>query len=159
MGKGSRLARSFFLGVLLLLHLMPDARSTSRIYSTIEQLINRSDVIALVTVGATGDENPRRPFHDARAAKVQQILKGELSEPLVIQHGSGRDDTLFQQGPGEYLVFLKRRDSLLVPTDGWPSSKFVSEGMVQGWCDSQRHDGPSAPLSRVVAEIESGTPR
>jgi hypothetical protein len=155
MRKGSRPAWNLFLGGLLLFHLIPDAHSTSRIYSTLEQLINRSDGIAVVTVGEADDATASRPFHDARTAKIQQILKGELSEPLVIQHGSGHDDVLFQQGAGEYLVFLKRKDSLFVPTDGWPSSKFVSGGQVQGWSNSHRWEEKPSPLTGVIAEIRS----
>lgn len=155
MRKGSRPAWRLFLGGLLLLCFIPDAHSTSRIYSTLEKLIERSDAIALVTVGEADDATARRPFQRARTAKVQQIVKGERTETLVIQHGSGLDDALFQQGPGEYLVFLKRKDTLFVPTDGWPSSKFVSDEKVQGWSDSHRWDEKASPLPEVIAEIRS----
>jgi hypothetical protein len=157
MKKGSRPAWSHFLGGLLLLHFIPDAHSTSRIYSTLEQLIERSDGIAVVTVGEADDATASRPFHDARTAKIQQVLKGQLVEPLVIQHGSGHDDVLFQQGAGEYLVFLKRKGSLFVPADGWPSSKFVSDGKVRGWSNSHRWEEKSSPLTNVIAEIRRFT--
>lgn len=153
---------SSILIFLAILALNPLVLATSRIYSTLDQLTASSDAIAVVLIDKPNEESTikrskTQPFGYATAAGIQKIIKGSISGPLLIHHMSGLDDCLFQQGPGEYLVFLKRQDDKYVPTDGWPSSKPIREGYVIGWSDSQSwsvKDSLENALKQIQQEID-----
>lgn len=134
--------------------------ATSRIYSTIDQLITSSDVIAVVSIEKSNDasmikRSKTQPFGLASSARIQSMIKGNISEPILINHMSGRDDCLFQQGSGEYLVFLKRQGDKYVPTDGWPSSKHIVDKQVEGWSDMHRFGKEFERLQTVIEYIKT----
>jgi len=136
----------------------PIVLATSRIYSTLDQLIAASDAIAVVVIDRPNEESiikrsKMQPFGYASAVRIQKTIKGHLSETLLIHHMSGLDDCLFQQGPGEYLVFLKRKDDKYIPCDGWPSSKPIQKGYVIGWSDSQSWSAQDS-LENALKQIQ-----
>ncbi len=151
---------SIIAAILSLLAFTPLALATSRIYSTIDQIIASSDIIAVITVDKSNQESrimrtKTQPFGYATAARIQKIIKGNISEPFLIHHASARDDSLFQQGTGDYLVFLKRQDDKFVPTDGWPSSKQILEKKVSGWSDMHRFGKEFEHLETVIEYIKT----
>jgi hypothetical protein len=146
--------------VAFLVSLMPLALATSRIYSTIDQLIASSDIIAVVTVDKSNEESlikrsKSQPFGFASSARIQNTIKGNISDPFLIHHMSGLDDCLFQQGPGDYLVFLRRQGDKYIPSDGWPSSKRIVEKQVAGWSDMRRFEKDSVLLQTVIEYIKT----
>ena len=151
---------SIITAYLVAVSLSPIALATSRIYSTIDQLIVSSDIVAIVTIEKTNEESmvkrsKTQPFGFANSARIQKIIKGSISEPFLIHHMSGRDDCLFQQGSGEYLVFLKQQGDKYIPTDGWPSSKQISDQKVSGWSDMHRFGKDYEQLQTVIEYIKT----
>ncbi len=151
------------LGIIALLFhfaIASSALATSRIYSGIDQLISTSDVIALVSIDESNEESMMKrskipPFGVPSPVRILKALKGEVSGTVVIHHMFGLDDSLFQQGPGEYLVFLKRKGKQYVPTDGWPSSKHIVDQQVAGWSDRHRFGEDFARLQTVIEYINA----
>ncbi len=142
------------MAILLAIAITPIASATSRIYPKLDQYVAASDVIAIVTVKKTNKESiinrtETQPYGYRTTALVQKTFKGDVSGSLSISHMSTLDDALFQQGPGDYLVFLKRQDDHYVPADGWPSSKPIKDGFVIGWSDSQ-----SWSVKHALQEVE-----
>lgn len=145
---------------LAIVALTPITLATSRIYSTIDQLIASSDVIAVVTVDKSNEESmikrsKTQPFGFASSARIQNTIKGDISEPFLIHHMSALDDCLFQQGSGDYLVFLKRQGDKYVPTDGWPSSKQITGKKVSGWSDMHRFGKDYEELQTAIEYIKT----
>jgi hypothetical protein len=68
---------------------------------------------------------------------------------------SGLDDCLFQQGSGDYLVFLKRQGDKYIPTDGWPSSKKISDKKVSGWSDMHQFEKDYEDLQTAIEYIKT----
>ena len=151
---------SFLPAFLISLFFVPPAFATSRVYSTIDQLITSSDLIAVVMIKEPNEASriertKEQPFGFANSAQILRQIKGDIAKPLVIHHMSGLDDCLFQQGPGEYLVFLKQKGDKFIPTDGWPSSKQIVDKKVSGWSDMQRFGKEVEQLETVIEYIKT----
>lgn len=156
-------ALSVIAAAFSLLAFQAAAHATSRSYPKLDQYIADSDAIALVEIAKPNEESAvtrskEQPFGFASEAKALRTLKGELPKSFLIHHMSSLDDCLFQQGPGDYLVFIKRRGELYVPTDAWPSSKPIKDGYVIGWSDSQSWSVKHS-LDEVVKRIEAAYPK
>jgi len=138
------------------------SRTASRSYLSLERLISDSDVVAIVEVSDPGGGTPElkrekfAPGPRAASARVSQAMKGKPPGVVSIFHATGRDDALFQQGPGQYLVFLRKADDGYIPTDGWPSSKPIRDGYVVGWSDSHSWSVKDS-LADAVAKIRSAS--
>jgi hypothetical protein len=139
------------------------AMATTRIYQSLEELTASSTAIAIVQVSDESDTAIRRsaeemraisPYRFATSAKVVKALKGKLPSEITVFHMRGLNDCLFQQGSGDYLVFLTLRKDRLTPTDGWPSSKFIKEDHVTGW--NETHSWNAAPVARdrVILDLK-----
>jgi hypothetical protein len=139
------------------------AMATTRIYQSLEKLAASSTAIAVVHVSMESDAAIRRtaeemraitPYRYATGAKVVETLKGRLPSQITVFHMSGRDDCLFQQGSGDYLVFLTLRKDRLIPTDGWPSSKFIKDDRVTGWNGAHSWNAAPVALDRVLLDLK-----
>lgn len=145
---------------LVLLLGIPSVLATSRIYGPIDQLITRSDFIAVVVVDKSNQDSMVKPqvaqgFECASQARVETVIKGDPVESVLIHHMSGRDDALFQQGPGSYLVFLNKHNDVYFPTDGWPSSKNIVNKQVAGWSDIHRFNEDYENLETAIEYIKA----
>jgi len=132
----------FILAVLILLNFTEFTQADHQDI-TLNQLIVSSDIIAVVTIGKPNQECiNKRPkaqhFSYATPAKSVNSIKGYAPETLLIFHGSSFEDQLFENGIGNYLVFLKWKRDKWVPTDAGNSSKYIKQGKVLGWSSSHQ---------------------
>lgn len=136
-----------------------DVSGTSRIYQPLNKFIEASDVIAVVETREVEqrkmqDSSGNSEYSYTTEVVVKQVLKGEVSETLRVFHGKERDDVLFQQEAGLYLVFLTKNADGYTPFDGWPSSKHIKEEKVFGWKHHPYYwQDAGTPLQRVIEEI------
>ncbi len=136
------------------------SNANSRFYPGLDKFIVGADIVAIVEVGPRdsnwGYRNPdlKARYRQLTEAKIKQLLKGTTPSNITILHGKELDDSLFVQGQGIYLVFLKHTSDGFVPCDGWPSSKEIKDNRVLGWTTHPyyRHDS-GTPLEQVLSEI------
>jgi len=128
-----------------------------RVFGSIGKYIAEADLIAIVEVSGTvyGGKTPalKGGAYDCKTtAKIIRVLKSNDAGEIVVFHRSLPAEHLFRDGPGEYLVFLKRTDGGYVATDGWPSSKPIRDASVIGWSDSHSLSVKSS-LESSLSEI------
>jgi len=128
-----------------------------RVFGSIGKYIAEADLIAIVEVNSTvyGGKTTalKGGTYDCKTtAIIVSVLKGDVAGEIVVFHRSLPDEHLFPDGPGEYLVFLKRTDGGYVATDGWPSSKPIRDASVIGWSDSHSLSVKSS-LESALSEI------
>jgi hypothetical protein len=148
---------ALFAVILFTVH---SSNANTRFYRGLDKFIVGSDVVAIVEVGPRdsnwGYRNPdiKARYRQLTEAKIKQLLKGTTPSNITILHGKELDDSLFGQGQGLYLVFLKHTLDGFVPFDGWPSSKEIKGDRVFGWRTHPyyRHDS-GTPLEQVLSEI------
>ena len=132
----------FILVVLILLNFIKVTQADHQDI-TLDQLIVSSDIIAVVTIDKPNKEcinkQPKpQHFSYATPAKSLSSIKKYAGESLLIFHGSSFEDQLFENGIGDYLVFLKWKRDKWIPTDAGNSSKYIKQGKVSGWSSSHR---------------------
>ena len=148
--------RTFIVILFVLVCLLLPLQAASLVYGTLDQFIASSDLIALVLVGEGKLDFPSAKSTSGRQtqAKIIRVFKGEAGEEILIRHSISLDDSLFQQGAGQYLVFLRCDKDLFIPTKGWPSSKPLRGQDVLGWSDSHSWQ-ESKPLDQVIPILGS----
>ena len=145
--------------IILVLLLIAQVARADLEFKTLDQLIAASDIIAVVTIDKSNRESMIQPsktqhFCNATPAGVQNSIKGKTSETILIHHGSYFEDTLFEYGIGDYLVFLKWKRDKWIPTDGGNSSKYIKQGKVSGWSSSNRPED-SEQLQTAIEYIRT----
>ena len=130
---------------------------------TVEDLARSSSAIVTGTVGdLTGVEQNRRVF-TLVTVSIEQVLKGELAEPVITlkENGgivAGKQEIIFGAPsfrPGEYvLLFLTRRPDGSLQTNQLAQGKFGIENDAVGVPRAGQHFGPGS----MIVIPPGGTP-
>ena len=129
--------------LIIFLSFIAYSKADSVIYLPSDSMAQKSDAIAIVTVGLPergkfignrmfpmDSKATRKTFYRRSAADVDEIIKGKLPQKIFVFDSSGHWDVLFQEGPGKYLLFLRGKPDFMTGTNGWFSSRFIKDSSV-----------------------------
>jgi hypothetical protein len=140
------------VGILSLWILTPFADAVPPPAPTRAELVNHSDVIAIVTVTNVTGRTYRDNGEQLRGfAHVERVLKGAASGRVVLAYNepsisiSCRPPSLFE---GRFLVFLKKRGDVFWRTDDWYGQHRIATNHVRWELQHPQE------LSAAIREIE-----
>lgn len=129
-----RFRLSAILGLLLLV-VVPLAVSKAY-FATKEEMIQGAEAIAVVNITAvekTETKGRHWTYSQAAKATVEQTLKGELPEHVMLYGGENFICARTSYQPGRVLVFLRRDEGLWVGSNWQHSVRPVDAKGMLGW--------------------------
>ena len=146
------------LTLALLLFAFGHHVSAKAYFETKEQMIERAEVIAIITVSDVRDSDDKGQtwiYRKSATARTETVLKGSLPDEFRIH---GNETFICAQCPlieGRQLVFLKK-DKDLWTGSNWHLSFRPITGSDVAWykSDEDRYNMAPTPLEKVLAEIK-----
>ena len=161
MRKMKQVWRRGFLGVLSIWILAPFADAVPPPPPTRADLVNRSDLIAIVTVTKVSGRKVRKgksEFQELNArANVERVLKGAADKQVVLAYDEWvgsvvcRPPSLYE---GKFLIFLKRQGTFFTRTDDWHGQHSITTNHVR-W-EIQHPQELSAAIREIEEIVKKG---
>lgn len=122
------------------------------------EMINRSEIIAVVTILKVEPTKKKRDgwtYSEAASAKVEQVLKGDLPPKVVLYGGEDFICAQVHYKPGRHLVFLRHDKDLIIGVNWHLGVREIKNGKLEWFIDDKSLELKSAALSNVLAEVSS----
>ena len=155
MRKMKQVRRCGLISILSVWMLAPFADAVPPPPPTRGDLVNRSDVIAIVTVTKVSGRKVRNGKSEVEQlsalANVERVFKGVANDKVVLTYDEWdmslgcRPPSLYE---GKFLVFLKKQGTFFTRTDAWYGQHSITTNHVQ-WQMQRPQE-----LSAAIREIE-----
>ena len=149
--------------VLTVILLLPILTYAKAYFAPVDEMIRDADAIAVIkildTQPAKTEEQDLRYKDMVAAIVVKEAIKGDLSNVTSIYIPNFFPCAVVDVTPGEYLVFLRRRDGVMTNAN-WHLSLRAIHGDVVSWFSENKKDFSDVPLTDIKQQIEKqlGTP-
>ena len=132
---------------------------TKAYFQTKEEMIERAQAIAIISVGAVEPvEKKGKHWTYRQRAKVQveSVLKGELPDEFVLYGSETFICAQCSLNPGSYISFLKKDGNLWAGSNWQLSLRKINKDAVDWYvANDKRYEMAPTPLEEVVREIKA----
>ena len=137
--------------------LLPFLTYAKAYFAPVDEMIRDADAIAVVKImdvkPAKKEEQDLRYKDMVASIEVEDAIKGDLANVTSIAIPNFFPCAVVDVTPGEYLIFLKRRDGVMTNSN-WHLSLRAIHGDAVSWFSADKKDFSDVSLKDVRQQIE-----